>query len=142
MSYPAREVADYIISYCAAQGKPISNLKLQKMLYFVWVDFWEKTRRELFTDDVCAWQLGPVVPSVYYAYCAYGALPINLLRETTISWEDRSIIDESCKALIDRPVRDLVNETHIKGGPWHRIFADGAGNRMRIPFNLIKFLEG
>lgn len=138
MLYPAKEVANYIISYCVAQGKPINNLKLQAVLYFVWVDFWKKTRRELFTDDICAWQLGPVVPSVYYAYCAYGALPINLIHETTISGKDSSIIDESCKRLIDRPVRDLMNEAHVKDSPWHRTFADGAGNRTRIPFYMIK----
>ena len=134
----AIEVANYIISYCATQGKPINNLKLQAMLYFIWVDFWKKTRRGLFSDDICAWRLGPVVPSVYYAYCAYGALPINLTYETIISEEDGSIIDEFCKELIDRSVCNLVNETHIEGTPWHRIYANGTGNRARIPFYMIK----
>lgn len=33
--YTAMEVAQHIIYLCASTGSPVSNLKLQKMLYFV-----------------------------------------------------------------------------------------------------------
>lgn len=62
MWYDAAEVAKFIITECFKSNIAISNLKLQKMLYFLWVDFFKKTGRRLFMDDFCAWQLGPVVP--------------------------------------------------------------------------------
>ncbi len=72
--YPAQYVADYTISYCTRAKKPISNLKLQKMLYFLWVDYYKKTKCELYLDDICAWKLGPVVPNVYYNFCLYAGI--------------------------------------------------------------------
>ncbi len=37
--YNALDVAKYIITYCKKNQKPISNLKLQKLLYFVQSQF-------------------------------------------------------------------------------------------------------
>ena len=78
MLYNASDIAKYIISYCSSKNMPISNLKLQKVLYFTWVDYYRETGTALFLDDICAWQLGPVVPDVYYDYCSYGGRPIYL----------------------------------------------------------------
>ena len=33
--YNVKDIAKYIISYSYEQNKPVSNLKLQKLLYFV-----------------------------------------------------------------------------------------------------------
>ena len=76
--YSAVDVAKYIVSYSTQQGKSISNLKLQKMLYYLWVDYYKSTGRELYVDDICAWQFGPVVPDVYYEFCSYAGTPISI----------------------------------------------------------------
>ena len=60
MSYTALEIAKYIISTCSKKNRPISNLKLQKLLYFAWIYYYTKTGNGLFHDDICAWQFGPV----------------------------------------------------------------------------------
>ena len=39
MTYSALEVARYIIHHEAQQGRTVSNLRLQKLLYFVQVQF-------------------------------------------------------------------------------------------------------
>ena len=83
MWYDALDVAKYIITRCYEQGNPISNLKLQKILYFLWADFYRETRRYLFFDDICAWQLGPVVPKVYYEYCPHAGRPIFNIYQTS-----------------------------------------------------------
>ena len=38
--YSAVDVAKYIVSYSTQQGKSIRNLKLQKKLYYLWVDYY------------------------------------------------------------------------------------------------------
>lgn len=48
MAYCAADVAKYIISYCSANKSPVTNLKLQKMLYFVWIDYYTFTKAQLF----------------------------------------------------------------------------------------------
>ena len=54
------------------QGDMMTNLRLQKLLYFA--QGWHLARygKPLFDDDIEAWQYGPVVPSVYNAYKQYG----------------------------------------------------------------------
>ena len=137
MWYDALEVARYIISRCTQLDKPISNLKLQKMIYFVWVDFYKKTRRKLFLDDICAWQLGPVVPTVYYEYCSYAGRPISAVYSVEIEEKDTTILDEIINQYIDVSPNTLVNRTHALGTAWSEIYAGGKGNRKVIPFSLI-----
>lgn len=47
--YRALTVAEHIIERCNKEGRPISNLKLQKILYFVQAEFW-------LVLDLCAFQ--------------------------------------------------------------------------------------
>lgn len=65
-----------IVSYCSNKKQPISNLKLQKILYYAWIDYYKRTGNALFLNDICAWQLGPVIPDVYYEFCSYAGTPI------------------------------------------------------------------
>lgn len=50
------------------QGEIMSNLKLQKLLYYYQgfhLAFFEKPA---FNEDIYAWQYGPVVPEVYHSF--------------------------------------------------------------------------
>ncbi len=137
MWYGALEVARYIITHCFEEGKPVSNLKLQKMLYFLWVEFYKRTGRMLFSDYICAWQLGPVVPGVYYEFCSYAGSPICGLYATTIESDDAEEMDAIISEYIDIPANVLVNRTHKPGTAWDIVYENGAGNRKVIPFELI-----
>lgn len=137
MWYSATEIAKYIISKCSSSGRPVSNLKLQKMLYFIWVDFYTKTGRILFFDNICAWKLGPVVPEVYYEYCSYAGRPILGDYTTEVEMADRQIIDSIISNYISVPANVLVSRTHKSGSAWDCVYQNGAGNRSIIPFELI-----
>lgn len=141
MFYNANDIAHYIISECYRRNKPISNLKLQKMLYFAWVEYYKETSTPLFYDYICAWQLGPVVPDVYYEYCSYGGRPICELNFTNIDEVDSEILDRAIDKYIDKSASTLVNKTHAQGTAWDIIFDGGNGNREIIPFSLIKERE-
>lgn len=137
MWYDALEIARFIIAECFKRNINISNLKLQKMLYFLWVDFFKRTGRMLFFDEFYAWQLGPVIPNVYYEYCSYAGRPIVEYYNTNVSVEDQAILDSLVKQYASIPASQLVNMTHRKGSAWDTVFRDGAGNRNVIPFDLI-----
>lgn len=49
MTYSAVDIAKYIVSYCSGKHRPVSNLKLQKMLYYTWIDYYKKTGTALFS---------------------------------------------------------------------------------------------
>ena len=142
MWYSALEVARYVITKCSEAGKPVSNLKLQKMLYFLWVDFYKKTGRTLFYDDICAWQFGPVVPDVYFEYCSYAGRPINARYNTSeINPNDKKVLDMAISKYAKIPANILVNTTHAVGSAWDSTYKNGLGNRRTIPFDLIKAKE-
>lgn len=76
-SYKAIDIAKYVVNKCTIEDYPISNLQLQKILYYIQKDFL-KLDMEAFSDEIEAWQFGPVVPEVYYYFCGFGSLPISL----------------------------------------------------------------
>lgn len=138
--YKALDVAKYIITYCFNQNKPISNLKLQKILYFLWVDFYKQTQESLFNENICAWKLGPVVPEVYYEFCSYAGLPITEIfnLDSLIDKAQQDTINNIIDKYIDSSAYCLVEETHKCGSPWAITYKDGEGARDIISFELIK----
>ena len=142
MTYSAIDLAKYMVTYCYKQQKPISNLKLQKMLYFTWIDFYKEKGEAIFLDDVCAWQLGPVVPDVYYNFCAYAGTPITKEYSVNLDPSDTPIINKIIDQYLPLSASSLVSKSHVKGGPWDKIYQGGQGNRDVIPFSLmIKDME-
>ena len=73
----AREVARYIVRFFQEAGDPVSNLKLQKLLYYV--QGWHLALRDApaFDDRLEAWVHGPVQPGVYGTYKQYRWNPIT-----------------------------------------------------------------
>lgn len=57
----ALTLAKYIVSKCTTDQCPISNLQLQKILYYIQVDFLKRTEQPVFSDNIEAWKFGPVV---------------------------------------------------------------------------------
>lgn len=70
--YDASLIARYVIHQCVQNKRPISRLKLQKILYFVQAEFLVSMNQPCFEDIIEAWSSGPVVPAVYFAYRMYG----------------------------------------------------------------------
>ena len=138
MAYKAIEIAKYIITYCQERGICISNLKLQKLLYYTWIDYYKSTSQYLFDDEICAWQFGPVVPGVYYEFCSYAGISISLPYECKAEFDqtDKRIIDSTLSTMAKFTASELVRRTHCAGTPWDIVFHNN-GDRSVIPFSLI-----
>lgn len=136
--YTALDLSKYVISKCVEDGRPITNLQLQKILYYIQVYFLQHDDIA-FPDAIEAWQFGPVVPNVYYYYCGYGAMPIVSTHERfIIESKDKNIINSIIESKRDLDPWKLVEETHRKNGAWDQIYKNGSGNRKIIPTELIK----
>lgn len=66
MMYSAKDIGRATVKLSVENRYWISNLKLQKLLYFSWLEYYRKTCALLFEEEFQAWKYGPVVPSVYY----------------------------------------------------------------------------
>lgn len=138
--YNALDIAKYVINYCNEKQKPISNLKLQKILYFLWIDYFKATQQYLFSNEIYAWKFGPVVPDVYYEFCAYGGIPI--LRDFNIEISDsvKRIINQTIEKYIMLTPYQLVEKTHKPNTAWYET-VNKVGLKEIIPFYLIKQME-
>ena len=143
MAFKALDVAKYIVDYCTRSNMPVSNLKLQKILYYLWIDYYNAKNEALFIENICAWQFGPVVPDVYYEFCSYAGTPISK-KYDELELSNLNIVDILNK-MIDKYIgispTELVNMSHEIGRPWDRIYKNGLGYREIIPFDLIVQLE-
>lgn len=140
--YKVKDVARYIVQTAQEKGKPISNLKLQKLLYFLWKEYYKQTNKYLFKEPFVAWQFGPVERDVYFEYYMYGAAPIQIRPESIsiieIKDDDKRIIDRVFDDYAKETVFNLVQETHKQGCAWDRKFQNGSGARAEIPFDYIE----
>lgn len=136
----ALALSKYIIGLCTVEKKPISNLQLQKILYYIQREFLRKGT-EAFPEEIQAWQFGPVVPVVYKNYCAFGSRSISM--QYTIDVDDY-LPGEIC--LINRIVRvkreknpwELVRETHQRGRAWSITYSHYGNTNATISKELIK----
>ena len=136
--YNAMELSTYIVSKCIKEDCPISNLQLQKILYYIQKAFLNRGDRA-FSDNIEAWQFGPVVPNVYDHYCGYGAMPISFSSiKYDVAKEDKQLIDSIVESKRVLAPWDLVEETHKKGGAWDKTYKNGSGSHEVIPTELIK----
>lgn len=140
----ALEVARYILTKSNKDGHPISNLQLQKMLYYIQYEFLTNYEKSLFDDDFEAWKFGPVIPVVYYEYSHMGAFRIGAdykdydkilseMRKDEIDMLNDIIVDKR-----DMNVWSMVDNTHKKGKAWDLIFKDGEGFGEVISKDLIR----
>ena len=118
--YSAIAVANHIIEYEHSKDRLISNLKLQKLLYFVQAQFFIEYEKPCFRDKIEAWSFGPVVPDVYHIYKYYGGMDITRQKgkfEIDITTEDKNIIDGVLDFFSETPIYRLVEITHHQT-PW------------------------
>lgn len=111
----AKELAKYIIN---TSPRRMSNLELQKTMYFVELDYRKRTRQRLIKGEFEAWQYGPVVPSVYEEYRSYGSDLIERTGEKITPNADRGIIDPSIDRCAYKKAWELVEESHRINGAW------------------------
>jgi len=101
MSYNVIQIARGIV--CLADisiGDLISNLKLQKLLYYVQGFHLAMYDKPLFKEDIEAWMYGPVVPEAYHYFKKYGDGHIELNDED----DDKlfvEFLDDEEKLIID-----------------------------------------
>jgi uncharacterized phage-associated protein len=118
-------VSKYIINHCNQRDMPISNLKLQKLLYFVQAEFLVSTGNACFPEEIEAWDFGPVVPEAYHKYKVFGSLNIPAMGHTMefeIAEQARRLIDGIVDALAQYPASQLVEITH-RQRPWKAVYS-------------------
>jgi len=136
--HDGREVANYILDFCGERGRTLTNLALQKVVYFCHVWSLIELGRPLIRHKFEAWEFGPVLPYLYRDFRSYDRSPI-VGRATQLDPSDgkqrvvKYDFDVETDSLLNRIVGfysrlragDLVDLTHASGGPWHSFWHHG-----------------
>ena len=72
LGYNVIDISSYIIEYSNEIGSPVSNLKLQKLLYYSQAAMLVELGQKCFDSKIMAWEFGPVVVEAYQHYKEYG----------------------------------------------------------------------
>jgi uncharacterized phage-associated protein len=87
-TYPAITIAKWFVDWADTDDADLSNLKLQKLLYYAQGHHLAVHGAPLFKEDIQAWSHGPVVPSVYHAFKGFGSGPVSLADDDPFGWDD------------------------------------------------------
>jgi uncharacterized phage-associated protein len=131
-----RSVANVIIEEAIRRGKPVTNLSLQKIMYFVHGRYLLETGKPLVSGSFEAWKFGPVSVPAYDAFKEFGSHPITVsakkkdIRTGNLSVvplpedaELRQRIVDLAVPFIDVSAGRLVELSHAAGSPWDRVTA-------------------
>lgn len=113
------DLSDYIISYFEKRNKKITNLKLQKILYYI-QGYCLKNDIIAFKEDIYNWPYGPVVLDSYFEYSNYRGNPISKKTDKEFFSINRNILNIADKILevcINIPDFELVEKTRSEK-PW------------------------
>lgn len=72
------QVALYFLKLSESENKPITNLKLQKLVYYAQVWYFTTFNKKLFNESIEAWIHGPAIPCLYRQFKAFGSDQIKL----------------------------------------------------------------
>lgn len=118
----------YVIEYFNGNDKEVTNLKIQKLMYFLEAIYMVITKEDhLFDTPFYAWAYGPVSKILYDQYRAFESYPIELSEEEkqlgrNISSENKKYIEVLFKLFGDMKASELVDLTHIKSSPWYELY--------------------
>lgn len=112
----ASDFSRYLIFKSSLDGKPVTNLKLQKLLYYAQGWYLAFYRKQLFADRIEAWVHGPVVPEVFREYRDFRWSPLPAL-EATVSAEIADHADQVLSSYGNFDAFQLERMTHSES-PW------------------------
>ena len=129
------ELSKYIINKCIDTNHPISNLQLQKILYYIKKQYLKKGLLA-FDDYFEAWPYGPIAPKSYYEFCYYGAMKLVNHFEVR-KFNKTRIIDSILKEKSQLDPWIMLEDTQTSGGAWDLTYKNGKGYKSLIDNALI-----
>lgn len=150
--YEVLDISRYVINYSNKMDYGVSNLKLQKLLYFIQASFLMEAidAEACFKEKIEAWNFGPVVPVAYHEFKQYGSADIPPVKsyltfssgkpwdyerlvfdDSIIKERDKKIINEVIDDLSDFSAAELVSITHNQA-PWKDAYEPFMNNEITV----------
>ncbi|TGG90432.1 MAG: DUF4065 domain-containing protein [Aphanocapsa feldmannii 277cV] len=138
----ANAVANEFLKLAKKDGKQLTNLQLQKLVYIAQGYTLAITNKKLYYNDTCAWHWGPVIPSLYEALRRYGRKYV--IEKLELDNQDESLDNTVAIDIIEAVYKrygnytgpQLVNLTNRPNTPWSETWEEEKFSL--IPFSRIQ----
>jgi uncharacterized phage-associated protein len=132
MTYPASLIAYAFVKKGIDEGKFVTQMKLQKLVYFAQGYHLAKYHTPLIKENFQAWKYGPVIPEIYQDFKFYGSRPItntasyipsdSVKAPYFLDAEALDTINYTWGVLKDFSAMALSNWTHQPNTPWAKVY--------------------
>ena len=152
--YDVRDIANFTLDIADERKIKITNLALQKLLYFVHGWFYSMYNQPLIKNKFEAWRYGPVQRVIYDQFKVFKGAAIEGVRATylnpltgnpifrppVVNPEHAEIIRGVLQKYERYTTGELVDESHVEDGPWEYVWKQAEEvvyPGMKIPDTLI-----
>jgi len=118
-----KEIADYFIALSNDTENLITNLKLQKLVYYTQAWHLGVFGIPIFEEDFQAWVHGPVMPDLYHTYKHFSYNPISEEKPSAAELFDKfvsevqTVLNDVTEEYFGRTAYELEQLTHAED-PW------------------------
>ena len=77
IGFDGRAIANYMLEFATAKGISLTNLQLQKIIFFAHGSYLARLKSPLVVNRFEAWDHGPVIPELYHSLKQHGDRPIR-----------------------------------------------------------------
>jgi uncharacterized phage-associated protein len=144
----ALAVANAFIRLANEKAQPISNMKLQKLVYFA-QGFHAAANNgaPLFNDEIEAWKYGPVIPDLYHKFKIYFAGPIPaghpFEAQEELAPDQQALVKWVYENLGQYSAIRLSDFSHVAGSPWDKVYNGPGPTGRAIPVEgMIDYFKG
>ena len=137
------KVANWFLQKGLDSDRPLTQMQLQKLVYFGHALKLAESRKPLVQGEFEAWEYGPVLPELYSQTKFAGRMPIghelalpsefsilHLEKPRISESEDISVFESTWKTFGHLSAIELSNISHEDGAPWAVAWAVGKGTRI------------
>lgn len=135
MAEDVRAVANFVLDRASANGRSVTNMSVNKIVYFLHGWFLAKYQEPLVNAKIEAWKHGPVFRELYSEFRQYKNGPIKGRAKKFDLIAGEEIY---CELAVDMAVGEFLTElidhysgfsasalrglSHVEGGPWDRVW--------------------
>lgn len=135
MSRDVRSIANFVLDLAEAKGVGVSNLSINKIVYFLHANYLAQFNKPLVTAKIEAWEYGPVFRELYREFKVFGDKPIQgrafridpksggrELCNYEFSATDSAFLTSICEDYLAMSLKKLLDMSHVRGGPWDQVW--------------------
>lgn len=135
MRVDVRALANFVLSVAKKEDLEVSNLAINKIVYFMYVEYLLAFNRKLTSAKIEAWEHGPVFRELYSAFKKFGDLAITepakkidaqtgkfVVCELELKDQDSDFLMEVARKLLQYSASKLRNLSHVPGSPWDMVW--------------------